>query len=83
MIERTGVSLVFDTMNISDSQTDSQRTVERLEEIEGIADQHLIGTMDGQHTDQPANEDVDGYKTLIDYLVNQLSSRKRKLPEQQ
>lgn len=62
-MERTGVSLEFSAVTISDSQTDSQETVVSFEEIEGIADQHLNGVIDGQHaqhTDQPANEDVYG-----------------------
>jgi hypothetical protein len=65
-------------VTLSDSQKDIQETVGGFEEIEGIADQHLNGVIDGQHaqhTDQPANEDVGlcGYSFFIEYLDKQLS----------
>ena len=78
-MERTGVSLEFSEVTISDSQ----ETVVSFEEIEGISEQRLIDGQHAQYTDQPATEDVCGYSSVIEHLVKQLPPTKRKLAEQQ
>ena len=67
-------------LTLIDSQPD------QYEEMEGIADQLLIGRDEecrSLQIDQPTECTAERYKSFIDYLITQLPPSKRKLAENQ
>ena len=84
-MKRSGLSQEIEKLPSDfNSQIDSQTDL--YEEMEGIADQLLIGRDEecrSLQIDQPTECIAERYKSFIDYLITQLPPSKRKHAENQ